>query len=625
MTESGPHGEAPGRPRIRVLPPELASQIAAGEVVERPASVVKELCENAVDAGARRVDVQIERGGKARLHVVDDGCGMTAAEVRLALERHATSKLRRLEDLAAISTLGFRGEALPSIASVSRMQITSRPRDAVAGVRCEATPGGPTEIREAGCAAGTTVQVADLFFNVPARLKFLKTDRTEAAHVSETILHLALAHPEVHFTLTEDGRRSLDLPRHPGLLERAQAALGRRGRGELHRVDSTRGEVQVVAALGSPLAAVASAKNVYLLVNGRGVRDRLLLRMLSSGYGALLERGRYPVAVLHLRLPEEAVDVNVHPQKVEVRFADEKAVAAAVRRAVAEGVSGAPWVTAGGVGALGAVDSDTSPAHVYKLRSAPRSAEGDGPGAAAPVRRPVLQTGTLRETFPRYGGGGGRGAYGAGLDPLTTQRAPVADGLPPDSLRRHRYLGQFLRTYLLFEGDGELLLLDQHAAHERVTYGRLAQSLAGEGVRTQRLLFPARLSVSREEELVVAEQGEALTRLGFDVDVLSGRTVAVRGVPALLADAEPETLLREVLHELLEPPDASSVERALDRAVATLACHGSVRAGQWLGEAEVAALLEALDEVERSGHCPHGRPVVVRVSEAEIRRRFHRE
>lgn len=381
---------------------------------------------------------------------------------------------------------------------------------------------------------------------------------------------------------------------------------------------------------------MASAKNVYLLVNGRGVRDRLLLRMLAGGYGALLDRGRYPVAVLHLRLADDALDVNVHPQKYEVRFADEKAVAGTVRQAVADGVRMAPWVSAAGVG------QDTSGAkdgvRAYPLRSAPRSADL-GPGAAArdvtSARGPlgaIARGGRggagargafgLRETSPRYGDPAASGFEAT--SPATTE-VPLSDGaVPPGSLRRHRYLGQFLRTYLLFEGDGELLLLDQHAAHERVTYGGLKEALATGDVKMQRLLFPAQFPVSRQEEGVVREQ-ETLRRCGFDVEILSGRTAAVRGVPAVLADSDPAALLRDVLNELLEGAEAESVERALDRAVATLACHSSVRAGQWLGEAEVAALLEAMDHVELSGHCPHGRPVVVRIGEGEIRRRFHRE
>lgn len=646
------HAGGGERPRIRVLPPELASQIAAGEVVERPSSVVKELVENALDAGARRVDVAVDRGGRERIRVVDDGCGLAAAEVGLALERHATSKLRQLEDLTAIGTLGFRGEALPSIASVSHLTVTSRPAGEVAGTCCDVRAGGPASLREAGCPVGTTVEVTELFFNTPARLKFLKTDRTESAHVGETLLLIALSRPEVHFTLTEDGRRTLDLPRHPGLGERAAAALGRRGAGLLHFFRSEQDGLVVEAALGSPLGAVATAKNVYLLVNGRGVRDRLLLRMLSLGYGELLERGRYPLSVLHLRVPLGAVDVNVHPQKYEVRFLEEGLVASVVRRAVAEGVTRAPWASAAGVGlggsgaeprqGLGSVFGSAPGAPIgeepgpggghpgggagsatrsYALRSSPLSAPGavGGRGTQAGVGR-------LGETLGAYGTthrpGGSGSLWKSSWVPDPT---PAASPLPEGSLGRHRYLGQLFRTYLLLEGDGELILVDQHAAHERITYERLKAALGGGEVKMQRLLFPQQVTLEPSEEALIEEHRETLHLCGIEVELLSGHTAAVRGVPALLAEGDVERLFRDVLGELGGFSGAESLERAQDLLLATMACHASVRAGQWLGEAEVAALLAALDQTERSGHCPHGRPVVVRLGETELRRRFLRE
>jgi len=591
------------RPVIRVLPDELASQIAAGEVVERPASVIKELVENAIDAGATRVQVAVERGGKSSIRVVDDGCGMTAGDVELALQPHATSKLSTLEDLTRIDSLGFRGEALPSVASVSRLTVTSRPGSAVVGTRCEVTPGEPPRMAEAGCGPGTMVEVADLFFNIPARLKFLKTDRTESSHVAETLLHLALAWPRVHFSLTEDGRQSLDLPRHAGLGERASAALGRRGAGDFHPVLFTRDGITVEAALGRASAAVATPRNVYLLVNHRGVRDRLMLRMLASGYGELLERGRYPVAVVHVQLAVDEVDVNVHPQKLEVRFGDEKRVARTLHAAVTEGVSSAPWARVGGVGG--------APGRVYRLPAVPPAPGGH---AKAMTFGPGVSGGATHY---------GRGA--AEVRPGYPAAAAAGEELPPDSLRRCRYLGQLLETYLLFEGDGELVLLDQHAAHERVTYGRLRVALATGTVRMQRMLFPAQVTLGPAEEEAVREQPDRLAACGFEVELLSGHTIAVRGVPALLADADAEALLRDVAAELAGAHRSESLEQRWDHLAATLACHSSVRGGQTLSVDEVRALCRALDEVERSGHCPHGRPVVMRLSESEIRRRFGRE
>ncbi len=600
------------RPVIRLLSDELANQIAAGEVVERPASVVKELVENAVDAGATRVHVAVEQGGKALIRVVDNGCGMTAADIELALQRHATSKLRTLEDLTRIDSLGFRGEALPSVASVSRMTVTTRPADEVAGTRCEIAPGAPPRVSEAGCGPGTTVEVADLFYNIPARLKFLKTDRTESSHVAETLLHLALAWPAVHFTLTEDGRQSMDLPSHAGLLERASAALARRGAGELHAVSLKSDDLTVEAALGRASAAVATPRNVYLLVNHRGVKDRLMLRMLASGYGELLERGRYPVAVVHLKLPVDAVDVNVHPQKLEVRFRDEKQLARALHAAFSEGVSSAPWAQAGGGG--------PAPDRVYRLRSAPAAGGGGSGGGAGLARRFSGAASERQPGYPSPDLATPPSLTGAGFDP-----AGPDEELPPGSLRRCRYLGQIMETYLLFEGTDELWLLDQHAAHERVTYGRLRTALADGTVRMQRMLFPAQVTLTAAEEEAVREQAQRLATCGFEVELLSGHTCAVRGVPALLADADAEAMLRDVAMELAGEDRSETLEQRWDHLAATLACHSSVRAGQSLSGNEVRALLRALDDVERSGHCPHGRPVAVRLSESEIRKRFGRE
>ena len=493
------------------------------------------------------------------------------------------------------------------------------------GTRCEAAPGEAARVTEAGCSPGTTVEVADLFFNIPARLKFLKTDRTESSHVAETLLHLALAWPGVHFSLTEDGRQSMDLPRHAGLGERALAALVRRGAGDFHPVTVTRDGLTVEAALGRASAAVATPRNVYLLVNHRGVRDRLMLRMVASGYGELLERGRYPAAVVHLHLPAEEVDVNVHPQKLEVRFGQEKQVARILHAAVSEGVSTAPWAQVGGVGA--------PPGRVYRLRagaqgagpalspaSASASGSAYGPGVAAGSRLYGGAAAEVRPGYPDAAGAGAPSLVAPGDDP-----ASPGEDLPPDSLRRCRYLGQILETYLVFEGDGELVLVDQHAAHERVTYGRLRAALAAGAVRVQRLLFPAQVTLGPAEEEAVREHPDRLAACGFEVELLSGHTCAVRGVPALLADADAEALLLDVAVDLARANRSETLEQRWDHLAATLACHASVRGGQTLGVDAVRALLRALDEVERSGHCPHGRPVAVRLPESELRRRFGRE
>src|SRR5262245_29026767 len=335
---------AAARPKVRVLPPELADQIAAGEVVERPASVVKELVENALDAGARRIDVEIEAGGRRLVRVVDDGGGMDPEDARLALRRHATSKIGSADDLWGLRTFGFRGEALPSIAAVSRLTLATRPAEATAGFKLTVEAGVETDARETGIPVGTQVEVRDLFFNTPARAKFGKSEATETANVSEAMLRLALAHPEAHLRLRVGGRVAMDLPPHRDLGERVRAALARRGAGALHEADGEEGGCRVHAYLAGPDESTNTTRNTFLFVGGRFVRDRNLLHALALGYGPLLEKGRYPMAAVFLDVPGADVDVNVHPQKLEVRFARAQEVYAAVRHTVGAAIARAPWL-----------------------------------------------------------------------------------------------------------------------------------------------------------------------------------------------------------------------------------------------------------------------------------------
>ncbi len=418
-----------GAGRIRILPAELAEQIAAGEVVERPASVVKELVENALDAGARKIEVAIESGGRRLLRVVDDGCGMTPAEARLALRRHATSKLKAADDLWSLATFGFRGEALPSIASVSRLKLQTKTADSVAGFRLVLEGGREIEARETGMPDGTQIEVSDLFFNTPVRLKFLKAEATESGNVADALLRLALANPAVHFRLRSDERSVLDLPPVPILAERVRSALGRRGTGVLHEALGEENGVRVQALVAAPEEASNTPRNTFLFVNGRSVRDRTLLSALGLAYGELLERGRYPLGVLFLQVPGQEVDVNVHPQKLEVRFARAQEVAAAVRHVVGAAIARAPWL---------------APAQVVYARPArparrgPRSALGRWP---------------LGDLVGPGGGGPGRGGQPAELRPAGPGRpgartAGSAARLPLGAAPRRggpRHAGRLLR------------------------------------------------------------------------------------------------------------------------------------------------------------------------------------
>ncbi len=605
-------------PRIHVLPAELASQIAAGEVVERPASVVKELVENALDAGARRVDVEIEGGGRGLVRVADDGLGMTPEEAALAFERHATSKLRSAEDLFALGTMGFRGEALPSIAAVSTVTVTTREAEADQGYRLAVGGAGAP----VGAARGTVVEVRDLFARVPARLKFLKAEATEAAHVTDVVTRLALAHPRVHFTLKSGGRAVADWPPHPDLVERAKAVLARRGAIELHYVRRVEGEVAVEACLAAPSESATTSRNCHLFVNRRTVRDRGLLQAVVLGYGELIERGRYPTAVVHVDVPAGEVDVNVHPQKLEVRFARPQQVGAVVRHAVTEACARAPWLD-GGAREAGAVK-------VFSLPPERELVLRDGEGFEEQRKR-------LREALALFGR---LPETGTGTGTSASTSASAATGAATGFFGRLRYLGQLQRTYLVCEGEGELVLIDQHAAHERVAFERLRAAHGARAMRTQRLLFPQTVELDDAQAAAASEHAGVLGQLGFEVEAFGGNTLAVKAVPEVLGEAPAGEVIADVLGELgaaetTAPSEGFSsrfggagigevVAERLERVLATMACHSVVRAGDHLDDARARALLASMDGVDFRAHCPHGRPVLLRMSLGEIERRFGR-
>ncbi len=600
------------RAKVRVLPAALADQIAAGEVVERPASVVKELVENAIDAGARRIDVEIEAGGRRLCRVVDDGSGMMPDDARLALRRHATSKIAAADDLWGLTTFGFRGEALPSIAAVSRLTLATRPPEAEAGFELTVEAGVETSAKEIGMPPGTQVTVRDLFFNTPARGKFLKAEATETANVSEAMLRLGLAHPSVHLRLRVGGRVALDLPVHRDLAERVRAALARRGASALHEAAGDEGGNQVRAFLAGPEEVSATARSTFLFVGGRFVRDRSLLHALALGYGPLLEKGRYPLAALFLDLPGHEVDVNVHPQKMEVRFARAQEVYAAVRHVVGAAIARAPWLRAGD----GAVRTFTEPPDYTGAGSLPLGAPGPA-YSARPNRAPLALSGRAAGTF--------QGQLPMALRARDMDVEPGARGAgeSPGFFGALNYVGQIHRTYLVCEADDALVLVDQHAAHERVVYGRLKAAHERRQIPRQRLLFPIPIEVG--EAAAAAASHEVLEALGFEVTPHGPGVVMLHALPEPLKDADPKPLLREVLAELAEgtPLAGGDLER-VDHLLATVACHSVVRAGDALGRPAALALLAQLDEVDLRSHCPHGRPVMLRMPVSEIERRFGR-
>ena len=623
---------------VALLPPEVANQIAAGEVVERPASVMKELVENALDAGATTITVSIDGGGLARVAVTDDGLGMNVEDLALALLRHATSKIRSADDLVGVGTYGFRGEALPSIASVSRTRVTSRARGTAEGNEAAVEGGASAVLRPAGCAEGTTVCVEDLFFNTPARRKFMRTPQTEVAACVEGLVRLAIPKPEVRFVVRRDGKVVREFLRHADVAARVREVLPDEPLAELR---GSRGRVRVVALLGPPERARSGASHLMLYVNGRHVKDRLLLRAVAQAYGSTLESGRYPAGAVLVEVPPEDVDVNVHPQKTEVRFASQGAVFEAVMSVLRDAAASAPWAHAA-----------TRPRDFWT--------EHLSPGPAAPTQNlPDLishPTVSRREESPRMLADPQVLAAFLGAPPDTTDpwarlaAAPSppagyaeaarpsasptlgeARGFDAGAARSElhgttfgalRYVGQLRRMFLVCEGESGVVILDQHAAAERVTFERLRRSYLARSVPMQPLLVPERVELAADEVALVEERAEELLSVGLDLAPLGPTTVAVRAVPAMLLRADPRRLARDLIAELAR--QGNDFSKAVDLVLATMACHGSVRGGDEMAPEEVRALLLALDTVDFAGHCPHGRPVVFTLRWGELERKVGR-
>ena len=588
-------------PRIHLLDATLANQIAAGEVIERPAAVVKELVENALDAGARRIEIDLQDGGRRLVRVRDDGSGMGRADAELSLQRHATSKLRSKDDLFAISSYGFRGEALPSMAAVSRFTLLTCEPGALEGTRVEIEGGSAPRLSATGAPPGTTVEVRDLFWNVPARRKFLKKAQTELAQCIDAVLRLALPRPEVTFLVREGERTLARLEAGAGVeAARAEEALGREVRGQLVPFSGQSRAARAHGLLVSPAVEYGSARNVWLFVNGRAIRDRSLTHAVLRACGELMPHGRYPGAIVFLEVPKAEVDVNVHPAKAEVRLADPKAAWEAIHSGLTQVLARGEW--------MGKGSAAVEPARVYQMGESTRR---------------------VAEAIERYGS---RMPNTWWMPPAHAQGEPAAAPPPPELLERPswfrglRYLGQLHRTYLVCEGAQGLVLIDQHAAHERINYQRLRSRKAGEGV--QPLLVPLLVQLPAAAAARVAEAVPLLASLGVELEPFGGATAVVKALPSSLARLDESglgALLSDLAEELALHGRGESLERVRDALLARAACHGSVRAHDGLAAEEARALLEALDETDYGARCAHGRPVVAEWTGAEIERRFGRD
>ncbi len=604
-------------PKITRLSADLANQIAAGEVVERPASVVKELVENAIDAGARRLAIHIELGGKQEIRVEDDGEGMDPEDARLALERHATSKIRSAGDLAAIRTFGFRGEALPSIASVSQFSLRTRARGHASGTEVRVSGGALISVAEVPAREGTTVRVEDLFYNLPARRKFLKSDAAESAQVSRLVAQLALAYPEVGFVLTSGPRALLECPPAPSLRDRLYQLHGERP--DLLEIRRDAGGLRVFgyAAALADHGPARGAQSVF--VNRRLVKDRTIAHAILDAYSAASIRERSPEVHLFIEMPPEAVDVNVHPTKAEVRFREPSLVHEVVRRALLDalGRGPAPELQLRPAAAIREPSVMAIPgilgAGVYPSRWAARGGDGGALAAAAGRSGPA-------DAAAAAGSPGADNASGPSVEAARSH----PDGGRGAGLRPMIPLGQFRDTFIIAVDDEGIAIVDQHVAHERILFERVMQRLAAGDLEAQRLLVPLIVELPPAARQALLVRAADLARLGYELEEFGGAAVRVAAVPALLAVDDGVQALR-VLAEDLEGLDrGAGVQDALQRMAATTACHAAVKANDPLTFEKMAHILAELRETAYSTVCPHGRPVMLRLTRREIEKNFER-
>ena len=609
-------------PKIHILPEELCNKIAAGEVVERPSSVVKELVENSLDAGSSDILVELESGGKRLIRVTDNGCGMNRQDAFLSFERHATSKITSDEDLFALHTLGFRGEALASISSVSRLSLKTCDNDSGLGQRIYAEGGRIKTAEEVGSPRGTSIEVRNLFFNLPARKKFLRTEQTELGHAADVVTKQALANAEVSFCLKHNERTLLDLRREKGLRERVAALLGRSLLNDLIDLDVTQGELNLGGLISQPQLNRSSAAHVYTFINGRYIRDRVVQHAVMEGYRHLLMKGRYPVVVLFLTLDPALVDVNVHPTKHEVRFREQALVHDFIADALQKTLKPSSWLESpqpsvcetappvsgplpvceatGGVEPCGTPSRVMEPPLVYSVSGPSRDVH------AAPVVMPApsLPAEPVIEKDNQY------------LLP-----GSQAEGF----FSRLQILGQYHQSYLLCQDRDDLVLIDQHAAHERAGFEKLRRQFGEGHIPSQTLLFPEILELDFNSADALLQQQEQLEELGFDVEPFGGKSFALKAVPQLLGQASAGKLVTDVALELARVGRTGQLRESIDEVLIMMACHSVIRANQALSHAEIKALFRELDQIDFKANCPHGRPVMQRLTLADVEKLFRRQ
>ena len=575
--------------KIHILSDEMASRIAAGEVVERPASVVKELIENSLDAGATEIAVSIEKSGTMLIRVTDNGEGMGPEDLTLAVERHATSKLRDEGDLFRVATLGFRGEALPSIASVAKMEITSRPPLSDIGYRIRVEGGKKDPPFIVGSSVGTSVEIKEIFFNTPARRKFLKSPATELSHICDAVNRMALAHPDVHFRLSHDGRIIADYASVSQRMDRLHQVLGREIARDLIPFSSARGLLEISGYLSSAPASFPNTRYLMTFVNHRFVRDKVVSHAVLHGYETLLMKGQYPAAIVFVEIPCSEVDVNVHPAKYEVRFRRPSdvhdAVAEAIRQALKQEAKG----------------------------PSPRALAMASAGFAGVMENPLPY---LSPTFQPD-------------KPLLKAEVFPMAAIPADSTGEGFFssmdiLGQILGCYLVCFSARGLALIDQHAAHERVAFEKLRQQLNAGAVQKQSLLIPQPIELTAGELMLLEQELPTLERFGFLLEPFGPNSYAITSVPALLPEGDYRQIVQQMVAELAELEHSEKLRQHLEERLATIACHSVIRANRLLETTEMRALLRDLDQIEFATQCPHGRPVMIEFSRDDLERMFKR-
>jgi DNA mismatch repair protein MutL len=623
--------EAVMKNKIKILPEGLINQIAAGEVVERPASVVKELIENALDAGALRLVVELEKAGKRLIRVLDDGDGMSRDDALLALERHATSKIWTQQDLFAISSLGFRGEALPSIAAVSRLEVVTRARDMDEAVRVLSEGGVVKDVSETGAPFGTSIQVKSLFYNVPARRKFLKSHDTELGHISDLLSRIALGRPDVHLEAYHDGKTMLIAPGSQKLSERIQNALGSSAADQLlplEKSPATRlreGPLSIHGYISRPGFNRSTARSLYIFINHRHIKDRVINHAILEAYRTLMPKGRYPVVVLYIDMPAESVDVNVHPAKSEVRFREPAAVHQAVMDAIIEVFRKDDRT---GLEYHFSRKDQQAPEHRARVaaalerfdkKSAARRQMEEGQPAQAPFKSSYRSASPVRKPLP----GESKPQPGGPEPDLSTTRAATLE-TPSGFFSSLRFIGQVKAMYLVCESDDELVLIDQHAAAERVAFERLREQYHARSILKQALLFPETLELNFRDAKTLESNLERVQEFGFEIETFGERAFILKAVPSVLVDANYSQLILDLLEEISSIGRTVPLEQKLDDIFAVMSCHAVIRGPNILSREQVQALFADLDSIEYPSHCPHGRNAVFRLTVKELEKMFGR-